>query len=64
MKIHYSGGLRTRLGKRGARIALRGWAACCSGEKAEKARREGNQTNIRADVTCAACLKLFEKELP
>lgn len=64
MKIHYSGGLRTRFGKKGLRIALPGWAACTSGEKAEKIRRAGNQTRDRDDVTCAACLKLFEKELP
>lgn len=34
---------------------LPGWPACSSGARAEKTRKEGSQTNVREDVTCAVC---------
>lgn len=52
MSTHYAGELRTsRL------YILPGWAACCSGHKAEEIRRAKAHTYDRSKVTCKACLK-------
>lgn len=55
-KIHYAGECRTR-----NMHILPGWAACCSGFKAEKIRAEGRHSFDRAKVNCAACLKVITK---
>jgi hypothetical protein len=56
-KIHYSGAVRTP-----RTTILAGWAACCSGIKAERIRANGNNTNNPVDVTCRACLKVMAKD--
>ena len=56
--IHYAGPIRAQL-KSSFRIVLPGWAACCSGERAERIRERRQHTRIAADVTCAACLRLM-----
>jgi len=61
--IHYSGGLRSRSGRSGVRVALPGWPVCCSGLRAEEIAYRGDQTNDRSVVTCRACLRLIGKEL-
>lgn len=55
-RIHYAGEVFTKR----ARI-LRGWAACCSGRRAENIRRDGANTMNPADVTCKACLRVMER---
>lgn len=57
MVIHYSGAVRTPR----TRI-LAGWAACCSGIKAERIRANGNNTDNPANVTCRACLRVMAKD--
>ena len=62
--IHYAGKMRVQL-KRSFQVILSGWAACCSGEKAEKIRAGGNNTYDRNKVTCKACLrKMAYEKLP
>jgi len=56
-KIHYSGGVRTPRVK-----ILPGWAACCSGEKAERIRAAGANTYDPTEVTCAACKRVMAKD--
>jgi len=56
-KIHYSGAVRTPRTK-----ILPGWAACCSGPKADKIRADGNNTADPDKVTCAACLCVMAKD--
>jgi len=56
-KIHYSGAVRTPRTK-----ILPGWAACCSGVKADRIRADGNNTADPAKVTCAACLRVMAKD--
>lgn len=53
-KIHYAGPIRTHR----VRI-LAGWAACCSGDKAEQIRRDRQHTYDPAKVTCGACLRMI-----
>lgn len=54
--IHYAGPLLV-LTKRSVRRILGGWAACCSGERAERVRDLGQHSWDRAEVTCKACLR-------
>jgi len=56
-KIHYSGAVRTSRTK-----ILPGWAACCSGLKADKIRADGNNTADPDKVTCASCLRVMAKD--
>lgn len=60
--VHYAGSLVYRTSTRVVTI-LPGWAACCSGPKAVKIRRDGNNTLDRAQVTCKTCLLRISKEL-
>ena len=54
--MHYAGSLVShRL------TVLGGWAACCSGDRAEKIREEEQNTYDRALVTCKACLKQIQR---
>jgi hypothetical protein len=58
---HYAGHLQW-LDSRGAKVTISvGWAACCSADRAEKIRANGNHTYERADVTCKACLRCLER---
>ena len=59
--IHYAGGMEIH-GKRYFTKILSGWAACCSGIKAEKIAAEHNHTYDKARVTCKACLHQIERE--
>jgi len=51
-KIHYAGALS----RRGMRI-FSGWAACCTGPRAEKIRASGANTLDVSLVTCKSCLR-------
>ena len=53
-KIHYAGAVTA-----GRTHVLPGWAACCSGHRAEKIRAERQNTRDPEKVTCAACLKMM-----
>jgi len=53
--IHYSGGLDSP-------YRLRGWPACCSGERAERIAAQGRQTADRFQVTCSRCVRLIWPE--
>ena len=55
--IHYAGGVRTA-----RMMILGGWAACCSGDKAERIKMAGNNTIDPRDVTCKACLRVMDKD--
>ena len=56
-KMHYAGAVRTpRMN------ILGGWAACCSGEKAERIKAEGLNTYDIGGVTCAACKRTMAKD--
>jgi hypothetical protein len=56
-KIHYAGAVNTPRMK-----ILPGWAACCSGDKADRIRANGNNTMNPKDVTCAACRRIMAKD--
>lgn len=60
-KVHYAGPIRTH-----RMTVLPGWAACCSGARAEQIRRDRQHTYAVGAVTCGACkrmIALHEKEL-
>jgi hypothetical protein len=59
--IHYAGALRWRWRKHGTQEQLGGYAACCSGRKAERIRAEYMHTYDRNAVTCRACLACLAK---
>ena len=56
--IHYAGNIDWDGGR-----VLAGWAACCSGERAVKIRREKQHTYDHTKVTCKSCLKMIEKHM-
>jgi hypothetical protein len=58
MKIHYAGALEIRRGDRVTKIA-EGYAACCSGRRANKIRGQGNHTWMLERVTCKPCMRLL-----
>ena len=58
-KLHFAGAVRTP-----RMMILAGWAACCSGYRAEQIREEGRNTHDREAVTCRACLRVMAKETP
>lgn len=41
---------------------LAGWAACCSGYKAEEIAKAGAHTRDVSAVTCKACLRTMAKD--
>lgn len=55
--VHYGGGIRTKLTR-----WIAGWPCCCSGERAEKIKKEGFMSWDRGEVTCKACLANMAKE--
>ena len=60
--VHYAGAMGIhRKNGRYTKI-LAGWAACCSGELAEKIREIGNHTYDKSLVTCAKCKKQIAAE--
>jgi hypothetical protein len=59
-KIHYAGALSWRQGKTKTSV-LAGWAACCSGDRAEKIRAAGTHTYEASAVTCKRCLTCLDK---
>lgn len=56
-KIHYSGGIVYSNGNR-----LPGWPCCCSGERANRIRQEGIQSNFINNVTCKVCLRMLDMQ--
>ena len=59
--IHWAGGCRVPYGKTGITVCLAGWPCCCSGDRAERIRRQGLQTDEVDQVTCKACRKMLER---
>lgn len=53
-KIHFIGGGEYK-NSRGFHSMLRGWAYCCSGDKAARIKENGNGTYDMNDVTCDRC---------
>ena len=53
-KIHYAGPIQVS-----RKRILPGWAACCSGLKAEEIRETGMHSYGRSEVTCARCLRMI-----
>lgn len=58
--LHYAGALAWVSGKRLVQIAA-GYAACCSGAKAEEIMKRGTHTYVATDTTCKACLDCIAK---
>ena len=56
--IHYAGEIVTATS-----TTLAGWAACCSGRKAEKIRAEGSHTYQPSEVTCSRCLSILARTI-
>jgi len=54
--MHYAGPIETE-----TMLVLPGWAACMTGSRTEKARRDGRVTRDRSKVTCRRCLDLIAK---
>jgi hypothetical protein len=61
VKIHYSGGLRIITKSGGVSQMFAGYPCCAYGPRAEKIRRNGNQTDDTSKVTCGSCRKLIER---
>lgn len=59
-RLHYSGGLRYRSRGRLVRV-LAGWAACCSGEAAQRVADLGLHTDEPEEVSCLKCLRLLDR---
>ena len=55
--IHYAGRLEWTTKRGSHNTVLAGWAACCSGRRAEAIRRERNHTYDPKLVTCKDCLQ-------
>ena len=55
-KIHYAGAVRTKRLK-----ILPGWAACCSGDRANEIRESGMHTYEPDEVTCAKCISMMKR---
>jgi len=60
--IHYSGAI-CYAAVRSTTHIIGGWAACCSGDRARKIKREGNATRDAKKVTCKTCKKLLKKRV-
>lgn len=56
-QIHYAGPIRTSRMR-----VLPGWAACCSGDRAERIRAEGAHSYVIGEVTCRACLRTMARD--
>ena len=56
--IHYAGEIVTATS-----TTLPGWAACCSGLRAEKIRAEGSHTYRAPEVTCGRCLAILARTI-
>lgn len=59
--IHYAGGVLYRSGRHGSTRMLRGWPACCSGDRAERIAAAGEQSVDIDHVTCARCRALWQR---
>lgn len=61
--VHWFGGLRWTNARNITTHMLRGWPACCSGEKAERLDAMGPEVRAaRVEaVTCKACLQLLAR---
>ena len=58
--VHYAGALSWDHGKSRTTI-LGGWAACCSGDKADAIRKRGDHSYESSAVTCKRCLANMAK---
>ena len=56
--IHYAGEIVTATS-----TTLAGWAACCSGRKAERIRADGSHTYRASEVTCGRCLSILTRTI-
>lgn len=60
--VHFAGPLRYAGANGHVTTILSGWAACCTGLRAEQVRRRKAHSYVRTEVTCKACLKAMSKE--
>jgi len=58
-RIHYAGSVRWTNAKGEKTNILMGWAACCTGERAQKIRDRAQNTYEECCVTCLACLRIL-----
>lgn len=56
-RIHFAGEVRTK-----RMHVLPGWAACCSGEKADRIKRERQHTYKPQEVTCWSCRRVMLRD--
>lgn len=56
LKMHYAGGIIAE-----DHSSLRGWAACCSGDRCMEIDARGNVTYDQKLVTCKSCLAQIKK---
>lgn len=59
-RLHYAGGLRYRSRGQLVRV-LAGWAACCTGEAAQRVANLGLHTDDPDEVSCAKCRRLLDR---
>jgi hypothetical protein len=60
-KVHYAGSIQYKA-KKGPIVTIApGFAACCTGDRAQKIALEGMHTYRTTNVTCAHCQKLIER---
>ncbi len=59
--VHFAGPLRWMNRNGAVTTILAGWAACCSGDRAERIRSDGRNTVVPRLVSCKACLKAMAK---
>ena len=66
MKIfhfHFIGGASYLVRKHQQCNMGRGWAVCCSGERAYAIKRNGTGTYDEAKVTCPRCLNIMSRRI-
>lgn len=61
-KMHYSAGICYDLARSTMHV-MGGYAACCSGDRAVKIKREGNTTRDKKKVTCKLCKAILAKQI-
>jgi hypothetical protein len=59
--MHFSGALELKDGRGTVITIVAGWAACCSGKRAETIRAAGETTPDPSLVTCSKCLARMGK---
>lgn len=60
-KMHFRGALQWTTGRGVKTVIAAGWAACCSGIKADRIRTRGQNTYDKSKVDCKGCLAAMRK---